>query len=269
MNSQEAAAHLSPTHRRALRAAYLILERPDVATVLGNLAGGSIEKVRRRTPRALEARVTRTIEAALQRALALAIRSLGDKHMGTAALAGASGAVSGFFGPAALAVELPVATTLILRSIAEVARRHGEDLASLETRLQCIAVLGLDAKGARNGADAGYFAARATLSRLIADATTTFVERGAAAGAAPSVNAIAASVAPRFGLVVSERAAATALPALGALGGATLNMLFVRHFQRIAHGHFTIRRLERLYGAEAVSAYYNGLRLVRPGRSRR
>jgi EcsC protein family len=108
---------------------------------------------------------------------------------------------------------------------------------------------------------------RAALSRLIAGASTVTIERGAAAASTPALSAMVASIAPRFGLVVSERAAASALPVFGALGGATLNMLFVRHFQRAAHGHFTVRRLERLYGLDVVGAYYSALVLKSPRRS--
>jgi hypothetical protein len=63
-------------------------------------------------------------------------------------------------------------------------------------------------------------------------------------------------VATRFGVVVSERSAASALPVLGAVGGATVNMLFMNHFQRVAHGHFVIRRLERQYGPAVVRKLY-------------
>src|SRR5271157_811154 len=258
MTPQEAGAILSPTHRRALRAAYLILERPDFAARLGDLGGRPVHEALRATPRIVEARLTKAVEAALQRALNVAIFSLAGKpsrDTATLALAGAGGAVSGFFGAGALALELPVTTTLILRAIAEVARRHGEDLSKLEARMQCVAVLGLAAR-ALGGPDVGYFAARAALSRLVSNASIVTVERGAAAATTPAASAVAASIAPRFGIVVSERAAASALPVFGALGGATLNMLFVRHFQRAAHGHFTVRRLERLYGPDVVGAYY-------------
>ena len=102
------------------------------------------------------------------------------------------------------------------------------------------------------------------LTRLTADISAKLIERGATAASTPMLNSTIAAVAPRFGVVVSERAVASALPVLGALGGATINMLFVRHFQRIAHGHFTIRRLEREYGAEAVQTYYRGLTFVAP-----
>jgi hypothetical protein len=152
-----------------------------------------------------------------------------------------------------------------LRAIAEVARRHGEDLSKLESRMHCVVVLGLAARGSGEGPDIGHFAARAAFGRLISAASVTMVERSAAQASAPAFSALVSAIAPRFGIVVSERAAASALPVLGALGGAMLNMLFVRHFQRAAHGHFTIRRLERLYGPDVVDAYYRGL-VLKPTR---
>ena len=261
MTPQEAGALLSPTHRGALRAAYRILEQPDFAARLSEAAGRPVNQLLKLSP-GVERRVMRTVERALRRAAGAAARSLeptGGRGNASLALAGASGAISGFFGPAALALELPVTTTLILRAIAEVARRHGEDPSRLETRMECVAVLGLAGGRWGAGADVGYFAARAALARFVANAGGALIERGAASATAPAVSRVAGAVAPRFGVVVSERAAASALPVLGALGGATLNLLFVRHFERAAHGHFTVRRLERLYGPEVVHAFYRSL----------
>jgi hypothetical protein len=39
-----------------------------------------------------------------------------------------------------------------------------------------------------------------------------------------------------------------------------LNVLFTSHFQRLAEGHFTVRRLERKYGAELVRQEYDAIR---------
>jgi EcsC protein family len=64
-------------------------------------------------------------------------------------------------------------------------------------------------------------------------------------------------VAARFGVVVSQKLAAQALPIVGAVGGAAVNYAFMEHFQQIARGHFTVRRLERLYGKEAIRAEYD------------
>jgi len=46
-------------------------------------------------------------------------------------------AVGGFFGLPGLIFELPISTTLMLRSIADIARSEGENLSSLDTHLAC------------------------------------------------------------------------------------------------------------------------------------
>ncbi len=72
----------------------------------------------------------------------------------------------------------------------------------------------------------------------------------------PALMRFAAQVAARFGIVVSEKVAAQAVPILGAVGGAAVNTVFMNHFQSTAPPHFIIRRLERTYGAPAVRAAY-------------
>ena len=46
---------------------------------------------------------------------------------------------------------------------------------------------------------------------------------------------------------------------LGALGGAAVNYAFIEHFQEMARGHFTVRRLERVYGKDLVRTEYERL----------
>ena len=134
-------------------------------------------------------------------------------------LAGISGGVSGFFGLSALPLELPVTTTLMLRSIADIARHNGEDLTTLEARLACVEVFALGSPRAGRRTDFGYYASRALLGRLAADAGALLVERGAANLSAPVVGSLVSEIATRFSVVVSERSAASALPVLGAVGG--------------------------------------------------
>ena len=43
---------------------------------------------------------------------------------------------------------------------------------------------------------------------------------------------------------------------MGALGGVTINVLFIDHFQDMARGHFIVRRLERTYDAETIRNAY-------------
>jgi hypothetical protein len=102
----------------------------------------------------------------------------------------------------------------------------------------------------------GYYATRTFLARLTSEASAYLAERGIAGTSAPLVAGFIGEVSARFGVVVSDRVAASAVPVLGALGGATVNLIFMEHFQRVAAGHFTVRRLERHYGADVVRRHY-------------
>jgi hypothetical protein len=150
-------------------------------------------------------------------------------------------------------------TTLMLRAIAEIAQHQGEDLATLEARLACLEVFAYGAKPDADNIDVGYYAARALISKYTHDVAALALERGAIDASAPVVAGFVSEIVSRFGLVVSDKVAAGALPVLGALGGATVNMIFMDHFQRIAQGHFALRRLERRYGSANIRARYDEL----------
>jgi hypothetical protein len=55
---------------------------------------------------------------------------------------------------------------------------------------------------------------------------------------------------------VGEKAAAQAIPIIGAAGGAMINTVFIGHYQDMARGHFIVRRLEKILGADPVRAAY-------------
>lgn len=59
-------------------------------------------------------------------------------------------------------------------------------------------------------------------------------------------------VASRYGITLSQKFAVQMVPFAGAIGGATLNSVFLRHYENTARAHFAVRRLERIYGAEMV-----------------
>ena len=67
---------------------------------------------------------------------------------------------------------------------------------------------------------------------------------------------LVAAIGARFGIVVSEKAAVQAIPIIGAAGGAMVNTVFIGHYQDMARGHFIVRRLEKIHGAEPVHAAY-------------
>jgi hypothetical protein len=171
--------------------------------------------------------------------------------------------VGGAFGWSALAAELPFSTIVMLRSIATIAQEQGEDLTTPEARLECLAVLSYGGPSrADDASDTTYYATRTALASSLQHAAAhlaTALRGGDAPKAARVVVAFVSKVAARFGLVVQEKAIAQAVPLAGALGGAALNHLFIGHFQQIALGHFAVRRLERIYGEEAVREVYESL----------
>lgn len=189
-------------------------------------------------------------------------------------MSGITGGVSGFFGMATLAVELPVTTTLMLRSIADIARDEGEDLNQIGSRLACLEVFALGPRtrasadlgpvGAVTASETSYYAARAFLAKAVSEAAQLVAERGLAQRSLPVIVELISAVGSRFGLVVSEKAAAGAIPVIGAIGGAAVNLAFMEHFQGLARAHFAIRRLERQYGpAEVYRVYERYARIVR------
>jgi len=172
-------------------------------------------------------------------------------------MATASGAAGGALGLASLPIELPISTVIMLRSIAEIARSEGEDLSDPEAALSCMQVFALGGRAASvDASESGYFAVRAMLAKSVSQAARFVIERGALEEGAPVLVRFLAQIASRFGMVVSQKAAAQAIPLLGGLGGAAVNYAFIEHFQDVARAHFTVRRLERTYGPDIVRQEY-------------
>ena len=209
----------------------------------------------KQTPLSVRNGVDQAIERAILACLKLAIRSLRNTpkrrpQMRLASTwAGVAGGFAGAFGAAALPLELPLTTILMLRAIADIARHYGEDLNKMEARLACVEVF---AYGAEKRADVGYYASRAMLGRLTSEAAALLAQRGATNVSAPAVAAFSKEIASRFGVVVYEKIAVSAVPLASAASAAAVNVAFMNHFQKIARGHFMLRRLERIYGAERV-----------------
>jgi hypothetical protein len=255
-------AELNEADLAAVREAARTLERSTLVGRLSSLAGRPLEMIGRNLPAQAQEAVGRATELAMNAALRAALTTVPKtdrfriRGLDTAA-AVASGAFGGALGLVTLPIELPVSTVLMLRTIAEVARENGEDLSDPETRLACLEVFAL---GSRTEADdlasGGYFAVRAALAKSITQAAKLAAAQGLADKSAPALVRFMAQIASRFGVVVSQKVAAGAVPILGALGGAAVNAAFLEHFRAIARAHFTIRRLERTYGPEPVRAAY-------------
>ena len=250
-----------------LKRAKQLLENPGLAAKLSSMVGSPVEKGMKMLPAKWLKTVHSATEAALMKALDMAVSSLGAKRSASSNdrmhrfAAAASGAAGGAFGIAALGIELPVSTTLILRSIAEIASAEGENPRQIETKLACITVFALGSSRDKrdDAAESGYFAARAALAGAVTEATKYLAEKGLGKGGAPALVRLIALIASRFGLVVSQKAAAQMVPVLGAAGGALINTLFIGHYQDMARGHFIVRRLEKIYGSEPVRLAYEKL----------
>jgi len=257
---------LSESDLQELARARHLLEHPGIAARIAGLAGKPIERTLAALPDRVSSMIDDIARRSIGKALDVAVKTMDPTRPAAAAdwwhklAAGASGAAGGAFGMAGLAVELPISTTIMLRSIADIARSQGEDLKTPEARLECLHVLALGGSSkADDAADAGYFASRAALAQAIASASQYLAQHGAAKGSAPALVRLISEVASRFSIAVSEKALAQAVPMIGAIGGGAINALFIDHFQDMGRGHFTVRRLERVHGAEAVREAYLAL----------
>jgi hypothetical protein len=221
----------------------------------------------------MEARIQAAVERVLWRAHDVATVGVGRPGARDPSIrlhrlsASVSGALSGFAGLPGLLLDVPVTTGLMLRSIAEIARDHGEDIASPEGKRACLEVLAQtdlspgapprdltqnDPAHDEDDAEIGYWSARAGLSHL----TIALLIRTAAA---------------RLGVTLSEKLLAQSVPVAGAVAGAGLNWVFMRYYQERARVHFTIREVERRTGdPDGVRACFERLvaqarRLTRTG----
>jgi hypothetical protein len=246
-----------------LKQAKTLLENPGIAAKITHLLGTPIEKGFELLPDNWNLKIGEMTQKALSTAVHTAVFTMKDlpgekasdiRHKIAVAT---TGGIGGFFGLPGLAMELPISTTIMLRSIADIARSEGETIGKIESKIACIEVFALGGPSKSDDAsESGYFAIRAALARSVTKAAEFIAEKGIAGEGAPALVRLIIQIAERFSIQVSEKAAAQAVPAIGAAGGAIINTLFIDHFQDMARGHFIVRRLERKYGKEIVEATY-------------
>lgn len=256
-------SRFSEQDRKELQVAKNLLENPGVAAKVTNFIGTPIEKGLALLPDSWNKNIGEVTQAALLKASQAAIFTMKDipgeesSNMWHKLGVAVSGGVGGFFGIAAISIELPISTSIMLRSIADVARSEGESITAMETKLACLEVFALGGNSkSDDGTESGYYAVRATLAQSIAAASEFIATNRLADEGAPLLLKFIATVAQRFGVQVTEKAAAQAIPAIGAAGGAIINTIFIDHFQDMARGHFIVRKLERKHGKELVELMY-------------
>jgi hypothetical protein len=269
--------------RAFIAAAVRKLERPGRLVEFLNTMGKPAEAIIKGLPTWASSRIERALQRTLADAVGWAARTLDGSihadeknvstlsnvavksraamHVTAAAILGGFG---GAFGIAALPIELPITTLVILRSIAAIARDFDADLDDPATRLECVSVLSLGGPSSSDDAmESSYLTARVGLALLVRDAgrfiagkSTFQLTEALARGAAPEVTRLIGAIAARLGYLAIDLAYAEMVPIAGAVGGAALNGYFANFFNHIAYYHFGLRRLERIYGEEPVQRIY-------------
>ena len=261
----------------ALNTAIALLETPSITSKLSNFIGQPLESALNKLPASTHTKIGELVQTALNKAADAALWSMDSKPQGNAsnflhkAMAATSGAVGGMFGFAALAVELPVTTTIMLRSIADIARSEGFDLNDAKTKLACIEVFGFGGPSSQDDAtESAYYMSRSFMTEAVQAAGKALAEAAVQSGQTGLRGVTATQtgtwmakfieyIASRFGIVITEKVAAQAIPVLGAVTGATINTMFMDFYQDMAKGHFIIKRLEVQYGEQVVRDAYSGM----------
>ncbi|HSG35188.1 MAG TPA: EcsC family protein, partial [Sphingomonadaceae bacterium] len=177
-----------------LRLARDLLENPGLAARISDLVGTPIERGFELLPERWSQVVNAATRKAIESTLDLALGTMDTGYRGAPSsgwhklAATATGATGGAFGLGALAIELPISTAIMLRSIADIARREGEDLGDPEARMQCLQVLALGGRSPGDDAsETGYFAARAAMARAVSEAAAHIARKGLAEKSAPAI----------------------------------------------------------------------------------
>lgn len=233
-------SELSDAERARLwRAACILADQRGLVPRLGGWLGGQAERVVGMLGDGWRERIQSLVEDALRGAQSVALLGLDGtsprlraRTWVARAATTASGAATGLIGLPGVAVDIPFTTLTILRSIAEIARAEGEDIASDEGRRACLEVLALGGPGAADDdAEVGYWSARLGLAAL-------------------NLSSVVPQAARMLGTVLSEKVLAQAVPIAGAVAGAGLNYVFIRYYQQMALVHFTVRAVERAHPAD-------------------
>ena len=198
----------------------------DLLNLLGTQADGLVDGL----PKPVRDRLEDATEIALKQAMKAANGSRrvirpGQPTWLQTAVATSMGAAGGIGGVGTALAELPLTTTVLLRTIQDVAEELEFDPASDNVQFDCIQVFAAAGPLSHDdNADLGFLGARMALS-------------------SGGMQKMMAWVAPRLAAVFGQKPAAQAVPVLGAAAGAATNYAFINYYREMAHVHFGLRRL--------------------------
>lgn len=260
-----------------LKVAYQFLENPSFVTRVSDYLGKPLALTLERLPYKLQNKIASGSVIALKKSVDLAHRSLfdvkkekyTDHHSGvnrfTHNLATmATGFMGGFFGGPGVILELPITTTLIMRSILAQGKNY-EHISKEELIANSLYVFSLGSSQSKldDEMDSAYYSSRVAMDLAVKKAAEYLagnapktILKGLESGTAPMLLELIKKVAARFKITVTEKMLAEALPIVGAAGGAGINLLFNDFFTLSAKYHFGIKNLEAKYGKEVVEKAY-------------
>ncbi len=161
-----------------------------------------------------------------------------------------SGGAGGFAGLASSLVELPATVSIMFGAIQKIAGRYGFDPQDERVRMECLTVF---ASGtplrADDGVDISFLASRVALT-----------------GA--GVHAMIGRIAPKLTVVLGQKLAAQAVPVVGAVAGAGVNLAFLRYYEELAHVRFGLLKIARDRPEIDVMAAFHALAAPEAGRPR-
>jgi hypothetical protein len=263
-----------------LEEAYEFLENTSFVTKITDFVGKPIEIGMKSLPVSAQEKIASVSETALTSSLSMAHKTLmkvesGDdlksknkesliNRVGHDIATMATGAVGGFFGLPGLVIELPITTTLIMRSILSQGRSYG-DMSEEELITNGLYVFSLGSLKSNDDdeMDSAYYSSRIAMDLAIKQASEYILKNTGKAllknieqGSAPIILELVTKIAQRFEIVVTEKMLAESLPIVGAIGGAGINLLFTDFFTQSAKYHFGLKGLELKYGLEVVQLEY-------------
>ena len=262
-----------------IRKASAFLENPSLLVKFTAIIGKPVETGLMLLPAMTQNLVAKTTKIALDKALSVAIQTIGSSgagsfeygqevsrktnfiHTGATAALGFTGGAFGLLGSA---VELPITTGVMLRRIASIARDHGQDMNILKTQLECLTVFAMVAPSqGDDGMKSAYFTSRIALNKLLdesakwaAKKNSQEISAAVATKSAPILVQLISRIAARYNVMVTDALLAKSIPGVAMVNGSLINSAFTEYFNTVARYHFGIRALEDRYGQDLIRSLY-------------
>jgi len=256
---------ISDEHLEELITAKIKLSNNSFAINAINVVGKPIDDVINKLPDKYQDKINNAVSISLKKAITIVNMTVPRKKnfLSSGGLNKAaciiSGGVGGFFGVSGLPLELPVSTGIMLRAIINIAWENGIDVSTPQGKLDCMEVLAFGGGSNINHTDNSYYYIRTILSTAFEESSKYITSRGFIEEGAPPIVKLMAQIASRFGITVTDKIALEAIPFIGAVMGASINLIFINHFIRMAEGHFTVKRLESIYGFDLTKDAYSSI----------